>query len=51
MKGSEVIVKAQKCECCNHHEIGVVDKDGKFVQLKPGMKIIVVEEENELDTE
>ena len=37
----EVRVRAAKCECCNHHEIGWTDLDGKFTALKPDQKIMV----------
>jgi hypothetical protein len=43
IKSLDVTVKAQKCEHCGHHEIGTVDKDGKFTPLKPGTKIIILE--------
>ncbi len=36
----ELRVRADKCECCNHHEIGTVDLDGKFTALKPGERIL-----------
>lgn len=37
----ELRVHADKCEHCNHHEIGVVDHKGKFRAVKPGEKIMV----------
>ena len=37
------IVTPRKCNCCGHHEIGIVADDGKYIPLKPGMKIIVEE--------
>ena len=55
MRNKELIsiVKAQKCDHCDHHEIGTTDKDGKFTQLKPGTQIIVIEreEDNGFNTE
>ena len=29
-------VVPQKCDCCNHHEIGLETSNGEFIQLKPG---------------
>ena len=37
----ELRVRADKCTCCGHHEIGTVDLDGKFTALKPGERILV----------
>jgi hypothetical protein len=37
----ELRVHADKCEHCNHHEIGVVDFKGKFHAVKPGQKVLV----------
>jgi hypothetical protein len=46
-KGLISTVKAQKCDHCSHHEIGTIDKDGEFTQLKPGTQIIIVEREED----
>ncbi len=35
-------VTARKCEYCGHHEIGLIDGDGKYRRLKPGTKIVVI---------
>ena len=55
MRNTDLIstVKAEKCGRCGHHEIGTVDKNGKFTQLKPGTQIIIVErgDDDELGTE
>ena len=37
-------VKARMCRHCGHHEIGIVTKDGKFVALKQGDKVILSED-------
>ncbi len=37
----ELRVRADKCKCCNHHEIGTVDLNGKFTALKPGQRILI----------
>ena len=38
------IVKAQKCNTCGHHEIGIVTDEGHYFPLKPGMKVKIVKE-------
>jgi hypothetical protein len=45
MKDYEYIVTTRKCEHCNHHEVGIIDKDRNYTQLKPGTKIKIIEEE------
>ena len=40
----EGVVTARTCECCGHHEIGMMTQDGKYVRLKPGMKITITEQ-------
>jgi hypothetical protein len=40
----EGIVTARACDCCGHHEIGMMTQNGVYVQLKPGMKIRIVVE-------
>ena len=44
MAKKEVVVKTRKCPCFGHHEVGMVDKDGKFVPFKNGMKVTVKED-------
>lgn len=39
----EGVVTARKCDCCGHHEIGMLTQDGMYVRLKPGMKIKITE--------
>ncbi len=34
-------VKARKSRHCGHHEIGIVTKDGRFIALKPGDKVVL----------
>jgi len=38
------IVKAQKCNTCGHHEIGIVTDEGHYFPLKLGMKVKIVED-------
>lgn len=37
------IVTAQICKHCSHHEIGIVTEQGRYVALKPGMRIELIE--------
>ena len=39
------VVISKKCSSCGHHEIGIITEAGKFVALRPGMKIAVLQEE------
>jgi len=41
------IVTARKCECCGHHEMGITSRTGKYIPFKPGMKVIIIEENND----
>ena len=40
----EGIVTARTCDCCGHHEIGIMTWDGKYIRLRPGMKITITEQ-------
>jgi len=37
----EGVVTARTCDCCGHHEIGIVTAQGAYLPLKPGMRVIV----------
>ena len=39
---TEGVVTARKCDCCGHHEIGIVTADGEYIPLKPGMAVRIV---------
>jgi hypothetical protein len=39
----EGTVTARKCECCGHHEIGIVTRSGEYLPLKPGMRVTITE--------
>ena len=41
-EGVEGVVTARTCDCCGHHEIGIVSAAGEYVRLQPGMRVIVV---------
>jgi hypothetical protein len=34
-------VTARTCECCGHHEIGIVTKDGEYIKLELGAKVTI----------
>ncbi len=38
------IVTARNCPTCGHHEIGLVSENGAFLPLKPGTRVIMVDE-------
>jgi dihydrodipicolinate reductase len=37
----EGIVTVRTCDCCGHHEIGMVTQNGEYIRLTPGMKITI----------
>jgi len=37
-------VTARKCDCCGHHELGIITRDGKYIPLKPGVKVKIIKE-------
>ena len=41
-ESTEGIVTARECDCCGHHELGITTKDGKYIPLKPGMKVKII---------
>jgi len=45
----EGTVLARQCECCGHHEIGIVTPSGEYFPLKPGMQVIVTEAKDRPD--
>jgi hypothetical protein len=38
------VVTARLCDCCGHHEIGVVDANGAYIPLRPGMRVRILAE-------
>ena len=36
-------VTARQCECCGHHELGIVRETGEYVALRPGMLIDIIQ--------
>ncbi|MEJ2657704.1 MAG: hypothetical protein P8012_11000 [Desulfobacterales bacterium] len=42
-ESTEGIVTARTCDCCGHHELGIMTQEGVYVRLKPGMKIMVID--------
>ena len=43
-ESTEGIVTTRTCDCCGHHEIGMMTQDGEYVRLRPGMKIMITEQ-------
>jgi hypothetical protein len=41
-KSIEGVVTARQCRSCGHHEIGITTDGGRFVSLKPGMKVKII---------
>jgi retron-type reverse transcriptase len=39
------VVISKKCSSCGHHEVGIITEAGRFLALKPGMKIAILQEE------
>lgn len=37
------VVTAKTCDCCGHHEIGIILENGRFLALKPGMMVEILE--------
>lgn len=38
------VVIARKCKQCGHHEMGIINGEGAYIPLKPGMKIRLLNE-------
>jgi len=38
------VVTSRRCDCCGHHEIGVVTDTGDFFTLRPGMRVHIENE-------
>lgn len=34
-------VTARTCECCGHHEIGIVTDAGEYIKLELGAKVTI----------
>ena len=41
------VVKPKKCPHCGHHEVGIITEAGKYLSLRPGMKIAILQSEKE----
>ena len=46
-KSIQGIVTAKKCDCCGHHEIGIISQTGKYIPFKPGMLVKIIEGNSE----
>jgi hypothetical protein len=40
--GIKGVVTARKCKHCQHHEIGIVTDQGRYIPLKLGRKVILI---------
>ena len=38
----EGVVTARPCDCCGHHEIGIVIGSGEYFPLRPGMRVRII---------
>lgn len=38
------VVTARKCGSCGHHEIGIITEKGDYLPLKPGTRIMLLED-------
>ena len=47
----EGTITARQCECCGHHEIGIVTHSGEYFPLKPGMRVTITEIKGPQDEE
>ncbi len=41
------VVTARKCDCCGHHEIGIITQSGEYVPLRPGMTVNIIGENSD----
>jgi hypothetical protein len=39
----EGVVTARPCDCCGHHEIGIVTAAGDYIPLRPGMRVRIID--------
>ncbi|BBO78909.1 hypothetical protein DSCW_63260 [Desulfosarcina widdelii] len=45
----EGTITARQCECCGHHEIGIVTRSGEYFSLSPGMRVTITEAKDRPD--
>jgi len=45
----EGTITARQCECCGHHEIGIVTRSGEYFPLRPGMRVAITEAKDRPD--
>jgi hypothetical protein len=38
----EGVVTARPCDCCGHHEIGIVVGSGEYLPLRPGIRVRII---------
>ena len=45
----EGVVTPRPCDCCGHHEVGVVTPAGDYIPLRPGMQVRILSQEKNAD--
>jgi hypothetical protein len=40
---AEGVVTPRPCDCCGHHEIGLVTAAGDYIPLRPGMRVRIID--------
>ena len=40
----EGVVTARPCDCCGHHEIGIVTGSGEYIPLRPGLQVRIIDQ-------
>lgn len=40
-------VTAKKCDCCGHHEMGIITQTGTYIAFKPGMTVKIIEQNDD----
>ncbi|BBO71919.1 hypothetical protein DSCA_58490 [Desulfosarcina alkanivorans] len=47
----EGVVTARPCDCCGHHEVGIVTAAGDYLPLRPGMQVRILRQAEAEDDE
>ena len=41
----EGVISVRECPACGHHEVGFTDRGGRFRPLRPGQRVLVIQED------